>query len=330
MIFSIGIRSVYAQSIVKGLLKSEIGEPIAYANIGIEGSKYGTSSFEDGTFELKLPKEIESTLITFSAIGFSTKELAISDLLSENNLVVTLGEKERVLDEVIVKPENLQQTSFGTWRSLGGKSLSFSRPAKGAEMAALIKASHQPYRLDKITIRIGSDNLKYYQMRCRFYYVDPITGQPSDDLILGNFIEQTNTNKGKLVFDFSGQNIWLESDIFMSFEWITDKKQSEKIIELYEKMPKDFFKEYKKEYPDLIGQIFNDEEIRMVDSTGVVRFRSELSKKDSKYLKERDKRKPRVFLRTTEGAGKTYYRSSSHGKWIFYPEDIITTVEISY
>ncbi len=58
------------------------GEPVAYANIGIEGTFYGAASTIDGYFEFKVPAEVTSGLIFASAVGYQGFRTELQNLAS--------------------------------------------------------------------------------------------------------------------------------------------------------------------------------------------------------------------------------------------------------
>ena len=50
------------EMVVKGRITNLDGEPVEYATVGISGTKNGTLTSHDGTFELAIPQECHDTL----------------------------------------------------------------------------------------------------------------------------------------------------------------------------------------------------------------------------------------------------------------------------
>jgi len=78
------------------IINSETKGTIPYVNIWIEGENIGTTSNENGAFELKVNG---SKIIIFSAIGFETKKI-LSDSIED---VLELKPQVTLLDEVVVR-----------------------------------------------------------------------------------------------------------------------------------------------------------------------------------------------------------------------------------
>lgn len=79
-----------AQSI-KGKVINEItNEAVAYTNIGIEGTFYGTASDADGNFELKIPEEMVSKQIFFSALSYKNDTFPVRSLFEKEFNIIKL------------------------------------------------------------------------------------------------------------------------------------------------------------------------------------------------------------------------------------------------
>ncbi len=65
-------------------------EPVSYTNIGLEDTYYGTASNAAGNFELKIPAELASKNIYFSAVGFVNQKFPVSELFSKAFIVIKL------------------------------------------------------------------------------------------------------------------------------------------------------------------------------------------------------------------------------------------------
>ena len=80
----------------KGVVKDSIsGKPIPYVNIWVQNENIGTTSQEDGTFEINTNDK--SKKLSFNAIGFEKKIVTIS-----NSNLVLLKPVEYQLDEVVI------------------------------------------------------------------------------------------------------------------------------------------------------------------------------------------------------------------------------------
>jgi TonB-dependent starch-binding outer membrane protein SusC len=85
------------QQSLRGKVSDIKGIPLPGVNVVIKGTTIGTITDTDGTFNI--PVTNQNTTLTFSFIGFLTKEVTIADLQFLN---VTLAEDVLSLEEVVV------------------------------------------------------------------------------------------------------------------------------------------------------------------------------------------------------------------------------------
>lgn len=95
---------VFAQNgSISGLVKSEDGEVLPYANVIILGKSVGTSTNFDG--EYSLPLEAGTYRISFQFVGYKTRVEEIALKAGESiKLNVELSEEKLLLDMVVVRP----------------------------------------------------------------------------------------------------------------------------------------------------------------------------------------------------------------------------------
>ena len=62
---------------IKGTVTNEKNEPLPYVNVFIENTYTGTTTNEDGVYELNLNKPGKYTLV-FQFLGYTTKKLEIN------------------------------------------------------------------------------------------------------------------------------------------------------------------------------------------------------------------------------------------------------------
>ena len=66
---------IYLQ--IKGIVLDKSNKPIPYVNIWVENENIGTTSEENGSFSIHV--EDQNKVLIFSALGFETKKVAVSD-----------------------------------------------------------------------------------------------------------------------------------------------------------------------------------------------------------------------------------------------------------
>lgn len=89
----------FAQNIT-GTIKSQSGEPVAFANIYVLNSQQGAVADEDGSFTLNLNEGMHQ--LQFSAIGFASKLQKIVVASEMETIEIVLSENTETLGEVVV------------------------------------------------------------------------------------------------------------------------------------------------------------------------------------------------------------------------------------
>lgn len=93
-------------SIIKGVVKDDVTQaPLPFVNIWITGTTVGTSSDIDGNFQLEYAFT-DSTIITFSFIGYEPLEHRYSEIKSDQPISIQLKAEKFSLKEVEVSPDN--------------------------------------------------------------------------------------------------------------------------------------------------------------------------------------------------------------------------------
>lgn len=59
------------------------GEPLPYVNIGVWNKNIGTISHDDGSFQIDVSNATEDDSLTFSMMGYETKQIGISEVKGE-------------------------------------------------------------------------------------------------------------------------------------------------------------------------------------------------------------------------------------------------------
>lgn len=88
------------------VVDSQTGEPLVGVNIVAKGTAVGTSTDDNGYFELAVPED--ATTLVISYLGFITKEVAISE---SGEYFIELDPDNELLDEVIVVAYGVQKKS---------------------------------------------------------------------------------------------------------------------------------------------------------------------------------------------------------------------------
>ncbi|MFY7963768.1 MAG: carboxypeptidase-like regulatory domain-containing protein [Chitinophagaceae bacterium] len=88
---------------IRGKVLDKNNNPIGGATINLKGTRLGTSTGVDGSFEMKKLGENNKLTLTISSIGFETKEIEVTTKDLKDDLVIVLKESKNELKQVILQ-----------------------------------------------------------------------------------------------------------------------------------------------------------------------------------------------------------------------------------
>ena len=94
-----------AQSISKGTVNDEAGEPIIGATVKVQGSQKGAITDFDGKFSIEAAS---NATLNISYVGYVTQKVAVA---GRNNIVITMREDNTTLNDVVVIGYGVQKKS---------------------------------------------------------------------------------------------------------------------------------------------------------------------------------------------------------------------------
>jgi hypothetical protein len=98
--------SAQVETIKGRVVDSKTQSGIAYTNIGVEGTFYGTASDVQGFFELKIPDEFKKEKMFFSAVGYQNQTMDMGALLGETFSRVQLEEQTYSIENIDVAAQS--------------------------------------------------------------------------------------------------------------------------------------------------------------------------------------------------------------------------------
>jgi hypothetical protein len=204
--------SQFTFSQIKGVVKDSLtGNPIPFVNIWVENENIGTTSEDDGTFEIKTSEKSKNLI--FSTIGFVTKRYAI-DNLSTIVLKPTVYQLE---DVVIFKLKNTKQIEIGDSK----KRFYLPEPQNSPWILARkinFDESNSDARFLKTLIYYTKSELDSAKFRVRVFSVSK-KDLPDEDLLSKEIIVQVKKGRHKTEVDMSTYKIEVPKEgIIVGFE----------------------------------------------------------------------------------------------------------------
>lgn len=122
VLFALLSISLYSQEFsVSGIVKSDKGEPISFATVHQKNGRRHVYTDNKGEYSLKLYKG--KTTLTFSCLGYATKEIEIDLTTDRRELIVTLQEMSLSLDEVVVVAKSVENKSGTSVYEIGEQAI---------------------------------------------------------------------------------------------------------------------------------------------------------------------------------------------------------------
>lgn len=204
--------SITAQ--IKGFVVDDKNQPIPYVNIWVENENIGTTSNEDGTFNINA--SIDKTLV-FSAVGFESLKTKVQ---AGQNVVLQIAVQQ--LKEVIIRTrtekEKIEINKFNE-KEITSYHVANNRPtivAKYIQNSSVIEK--HPF-LQKITF-LSNCQTATAKIKIRFYNV-AVDGNPGEDYSTDHVIVPVKKGKRSVTIDLSDKNISIPKEgLFLAFEWM--------------------------------------------------------------------------------------------------------------
>ena len=83
---------------VKGIIRTETGEPLSGVSVVVKGTSNGTTTKADGAFEIKAPV---NSILSISMVGYVNKEIKVGKT-GQTDLAITLSSDKLEMDKVVV------------------------------------------------------------------------------------------------------------------------------------------------------------------------------------------------------------------------------------
>ncbi|MHA6697800.1 carboxypeptidase-like regulatory domain-containing protein [Chryseobacterium sp. A321] len=223
-LFILFVGCLTKSQVVSGTIVSkEDMQPISYAKIGIENQSAGTIADEKGQFQIQLKNLDPQTQLKIEVGGFEPYSTSIEQFLKQKQHTITLIEKVKMIEEVIIDPGKYSRKNWGistkTKRLLIGHTPSRSNEEQSKEVAMLFRTNKKT-KIEKININI-SDFKTDRPVFIRFSLYDKnLKSILSEDL--HDEITSEKILDGTYSFDVSKNNIWVNDDFYVGIQLLSD------------------------------------------------------------------------------------------------------------
>jgi hypothetical protein len=197
------------------IIDNETKEKLPYVNIWVENENIGTTSNENGEFELKVNG---SKIILFSAIGFETKKINSNSIKN----IIELKPLVTELKEVIIKSEKLtQKIIIGEFKKskINHYFACGTNPWIAAKYFEYKEDYNKTSLLNKIRVLTNSD-VKDSKFNIRLYSINT-NDEPENYIYDKNIIGIAQKGNTITEIDISDLNIIFPKEgFFIAIEWL--------------------------------------------------------------------------------------------------------------
>lgn len=206
----------YSQSkTARGIVLDELTQkPIPYVNISILESKFGTSSEEDGSYELEIEEKDFDKNVHLSSLGYKDSLITVENLMKQhqiflkpiaeqlNEVVISKKFEEKFL---IVNPINRKEikSAFG----------SGAKPWNLALFFPYLETYQATKYIQSIKVHLAKFHKRPSKFRLRLFTIEE-DSLPGQDLIFENLIVETVKGQKEIDIDIAKFNLSFPSKGF--------------------------------------------------------------------------------------------------------------------
>ncbi|MCK9270472.1 MAG: hypothetical protein RBR47_07240 [Bacteroidales bacterium] len=211
------------------VIDAETGEAVSYAAAEIISKNLGAAANAEGRLQFAISESMMDETVTFSALAYFSRQVAVKELLAKQPFKVELEKKTYTLPEFTIRANSKEKVRLGNFpqgyrtsmsvTTVGKKTAVFMDNTKGSE--GIIKSiSYGIVKRDRLT-----KSHPRTPFRVRIFAVDSLTGGPGEDL-LTEYLVVKPRGAGWFTVDVSKYNIKTPKEgYFAAMEWVYSKEK---------------------------------------------------------------------------------------------------------
>lgn len=202
-----------AKAQIIGKVIDENNNPVPYVNIWVENENIGTTSEENGTFEIKI--SVKNKVLVFSAVGFETKKVSLE--LSQK---VEMKRLIYELNEVVIENQKFdKEIEIGNSKNQNFHHWSGKTPNVLVKFFSFQK-EYEKTKFIKNVIVSTKSKIKGATFKIRAFYIDE-NGFPGKDALNEDVIVSVKKGNRKNKIAISNFKLKIPKEgIFIGFEWM--------------------------------------------------------------------------------------------------------------
>lgn len=214
---------------IHGKVRDSLGNAVAYVNVGIVGTVWGTVTNSRGEYKIFTGEKFEwmaTDSVRFSAIGYYDRTVALPKIVGDEmiDISVVMSVRQYSLAEVPVISPSLVRDVKGnsnTTTTMSNNMAISGQPGQnlGAEVGRKFNLGDGVNLLQKLNFYIKYCNYDTVVLRVNIYKMR--SGKPAERLVNENLVYTVvNHRKGWVTFDLSEKEIVIQEPVVIALEWI--------------------------------------------------------------------------------------------------------------
>ena len=209
------------------VIDAETREPVSYAAAEIISKHLGAAANAEGSLQFAISKSMMDETVTFSALAYHSRQVAVKELLEKQPFKVELEKKSYTLPEFTIRANSKGKAQLGNFQEdyltsstvtvAGMITAVFMDNSDGCE-GTIQSVSFAINRRDRFT-----KSYPRTPFRVRIFAVDSLTGGPGEDLLSEELVVKAK-GAGWFMVDVSEYNIMAPKEgYFAAMEWVFSK-----------------------------------------------------------------------------------------------------------
>lgn len=223
LVFLCAFQSFSQSKTAKGFVYDEESkQPIPYVNISIIESTNGTSSDDNGSFELTISETDFNKQVHLSSLGYKDSIISVEKLIKSDKIF--LKAKIEQLNEVVISKKFEEKFLVVNPLEESDLCAGYGTNFKNPWMLALYFPYDETYKetdfLKGVKIHFGNFRNIKSKFRLRLFSVDE-NGLPDEDVLKESVIVELKKNQKIADVDISNFNIiFPRNGFYIAFEWL--------------------------------------------------------------------------------------------------------------
>lgn len=228
LLMLISLQTLAEDLVLNGKIFDENQNPLAFVNIGIVGTAYGTVSDQNGNFEMYYPNDLPvDSELKCSFIGYKSFSAKLNSIKKPLN--ISLDKEMIELAEVVIKPKKIKRKVIGNERESTFLKNNFAIPEKpnqnlGAEVGRKFDLDDKKHYLKTLNTCFAYCTFDTVIFRLNIYSIK--YGKPDKNLLKENiYLSLINHRKGWKSFNLESYNLMFDQDVILALEWVYQSKK---------------------------------------------------------------------------------------------------------